>query len=809
MPSIPPRARATTALLRSLRSLPAAALLALLVGLTAAVTEAEAQERDRGSIEGRVVLAEEGEPLPGLDVLLVELRKRTTTDGEGRYAFRDVPRGVYTLRFSVPEGVGPRETRVRQVRVNPGRTARLDVELRPTGFYVEDELQVTATRSQRRSSEVPAPVNTITEAEIDRRQVRKPGDLFALEPGLEVEGSGPFLGKPVIRGLTGNRVLVLVDGHRLNNSREAINFGGVEPGLVDIGQIQRVEVIRGPASVLYGSDAIGGVVNIITERPPVPEQGLEVGGRLEPRFSTADDQESGFAEAWVATPDFSLSVNGSLRDAENFESADGDVPNSAAETQSVNAKAEVRPADGHRILLDYQRFRGDDVGVPGTGGVFTGSFPFTDRDKAALRYEGRGLGSVVSTLDASVFYQKQEENFRSVLDLPPIPAGPFQLFIESDAERVSDVTTTGVDVQATTLLGENQVLTYGVDFFRDDVDENRREVTTREFVPTGPFPQGRTEVDTATSPTTPDGSFQGLGFYLQDEISVGRFEFTPGLRYDRFDIETDRLERPEGVLPAEDRTEDAISGNLGALYRLTETVNLTANFGRAFRTPNIIERFFFGPGSQGGLTVPNPDLENETSLNVDAGVKAETERFRGSVTYFRNEVDDFITFTAGTFQGDSTIGGQPVSMVDNVDEARIQGVEMEGEVVADLLGSRWQFFGNMTWNRGTNLADDEPVFVAPLKGVLGLLWTDGSGRFTAEVTSRLVAGQDRVPPGFEETEGFGVYNANVAARIPFAGRGATLRLGVENFTDEAYREPFNANLSPGINVVSSVEIAVN
>jgi len=786
-----------------------ASLVALLLATVGTPPGAEAQERTRGSIEGRVTLDETGAALAGVEVLLTDLGRRAETDAQGRYGFRDVPRGLYTLRFSLTTEAGLDETLLRQVRVDGGRAARLDVELNLTGVFVEDEIQVTATRSRRESFEIPAPVNTITSEEIERRQARKPGDLFALEPGLEVEGSGPFLGRPVIRGLQGNRVLVLVDGQRLNNSREAINFGGVEPSLVDIGQIERVEVIRGPASVLYGSDAIGGVVNIITEQPPVPERGVEVGGRLRPRFSTADDQEAGFAEGWIATPRFSLSVNGSLRDAEDFESPEGDVPNSEAETESVNAKAEVRPGEGHRVVLDYQRFRGDEVGVPGTGDVFTGSFPFTDRDKASLRYEGQGLGRLVSSLEAAVFVQDQDENFRSVLDLPPTPAGPFQLFIDSESERVSDVTTVGFDLQATTLLGGNQLLTYGVDFFHDDVNEDRLEVTTLDFVPTAPGPPGRTQVDTAAAPTTPEATFQGLGFYLQDEISVGRFRLVPGLRYDRFDIETDPLVRPEGDLPAEDRTEDAVSGNFGALYRVTENVHLTANFGRAFRTPNVIERFFFGPGSQGGLTVPNPDLENEKSLNVDAGIKARTERFRGSVTYFRNEVDELITFVAGTFQGDSTVGGQPVSMVDNVDEARIQGVEMEGAVASDLLGSRWQLYGNLTWNRGTNLADDEPIFVAPIKGVLGLLWSDRRERFTAEFTSRLVGDQDRVPPGFEETEGFGVFDLNLGARLPFGTREATLRLGLENFTDKTFREPFNDNLSPGINVVSSVELEVN
>ncbi|MGH7572912.1 MAG: TonB-dependent receptor plug domain-containing protein, partial [Gemmatimonadota bacterium] len=168
--------------------------------------------------------------------------------------------------------------------------------------FVMEEIQVTATRTERSGFEVPAPVTVIDKAELERRQAAKPGDLFALEPGLEVEGSGPFLGLPVVRGLSGNRVLLLVDGQRLNNSREAVNFGGVQPSLVDVAEIEEIEVLRGPASVLYGTDALGGIVNIRTRKPPVPTDGLVVGGTLRPRYGSSGDQRSGQLDLYLTSP---------------------------------------------------------------------------------------------------------------------------------------------------------------------------------------------------------------------------------------------------------------------------------------------------------------------------------------------------------------------------------------------------------------------------------------------------------------------------------------------------------------------------
>lgn len=676
-----------------------------------------------------------------------------------------------------------------------------------TPVFVMEEIQVTATRSERSGFEVPAPISVIGEEEIAREQPARPGDLFALEPGLEVEGSGPFLGLPVVRGLSGNRVLLLVDGQRLNNSREAVNFGGVQPSLVDVGEIAEIEVLRGPASVLYGTDALGGIVNIRTRRPPVPDRGLVIGGSLKPRYGSAGDQRSGQLDVYVASPAVSLLVRGGVRDADDFESPRGEIANSAAETRNVSASLEVRPSEDERLSLDVESFRGEDIGVPGASGVFTGFYPRTTRDKASLRYEGRGPGPLPS-FKAGLYVQDQEEQFSTLLDLPAIPAGPFDLLIDTETHRLSDVRTVGFDLQADAALGGAHFLTYGFELFRDDVEETRREVSVQEFVPTAPGPPGMTETTVDDDPTTPDGTFQGAGVYLQDEIRAGRLMLLPGVRYDRFDIEVEGLERPEGDVPAESRTEDAVSASVGALYEVGEHLHLTAGVGRAFRTPNLIERYFFGPGSQGGLSVPNPDLDNETSLNLDVGLKLRTSWLAASATYFHNRIDDYITFVPATFMGDSTFGGSPVTTVDNVGDARIQGVEAAVETRATRWGSTWSAFGSFTLNRGRNLSEDGPLFVPPVKLVVGTGWQDAAGRLAAGATARLVAEQDRVPEGIARTAGFGVLDLYGSLDLaPATGYPLTLRARLENLTDKAYREPLGGSLEPGRNLIVALEYA--
>ncbi|HJU86695.1 MAG TPA: TonB-dependent receptor [Gemmatimonadota bacterium] len=684
--------------------------------------------------------------------------------------------------------------------------AAQEEELQPDTVLMET-IQAVATRTERATFDVPVPVDVLEGERIDRLQADNVvADLFPLEAGLEVEGEGPFLGLPVLRGLSGNRVLVLVDGQRLNNSREAINFGGVQPGLVDVSSIASIEIVRGPASVLYGSDAIGGIVNIVTRRPELPAEGLAVSGSATTRYSTADRQRTGALALHVGTPTVGLAVRGSARDADDYASALGDVSHSGAETRSAGADLEWRPADDHALTLQWSTLRGEDIGVPGSGGVFTGFYPRTDRSKFAVGYEGRDLAPWLARLDARVYAQDQDEVFATILDLPPIPAGPFDLLIDTTTERTGEVRTTGLDVQAGSPIEGGHYLTYGIDLFRDDVDEQRREESVQEFVPRAPGPPGSTETVTDDTPTTPESSYQGMGVYLQDEISAGRWTLIPGARVDRFDIEAEALEREEGAVPAEDRTESALSGSFAALFRAADWLHLTGSVGRAFRTPNVIERFFFGPGSQGGLSVPNPDLENETSVNVDVGFKARAAGMRVEATYFHNRIDDFITFVPGTFMGESEFGGQPVTTVGNVGEARIRGLEAEVEHRGAMLGGMRTAFAAFSWNDGDDLTEDDPLFVPPLKLAVGLGWTEGSGRVSGLVTGRFVDGQSEVPEGFEPTSGFAVFDLHAAADLSrLTGRPLVLRAGVENLLDRAYEEPYGAALAPGRNLVLSLE----
>ena len=179
------------------------------------------------------------------------------------------------------------------------------------------EMSVTATRDLREVFRTPAPVSVVDSTTLARRTPASVTDLFHDLPGLDVNGVGPSQSRPVIRGLLGQRILLLQDGLRMNNSRRESDFGEI-PSLVGLEALGRVEVVRGPTSVLYGTDAIGGAVNLITRQPPQALGPTTVHGAMGYRFQGAGDQQRPFGLVTGTAGRFSFLGYGSYRDAGSY-----------------------------------------------------------------------------------------------------------------------------------------------------------------------------------------------------------------------------------------------------------------------------------------------------------------------------------------------------------------------------------------------------------------------------------------------------------------------------------------------------------
>ncbi len=582
---------------------------------------------------------------------------------------------------------------------------------------------VTATGSESDTFDIPAPVIVIDAERIDELKPDNAADLLRDEPGVDVNGIGPNQARPVIRGQRGLRILFLENGLRMNNARRQTDFGEVT-GLVDIDNVETMEVVRGPASVLYGSDAIGGVMNLITKVPVGGRFGVDLGLR----FSPADEQTKSTVGLRGNTEKFSYALGASFRSADAYEAPEGSFGNitlaedtlvndSGLDDDSINGYLGYRPSDKHEVFFRLNRYRAGPTGFgfvdpeaigDDSGFLIRILYPFQDFDRYTFGYQASGLeAAFANTIDFQLYRQENQRQLANdiFIDIGPIIPGFPSSDVQSDTLNFTDLETLGFRAELTKILGDNQVLTYGAEYYEDDsfnTDFSTTTTTIRAFFPAGPncsftgFPTFFFEcpsVSTDGVANSPNATNSGLGVFIQDEIRAGdRFSATLGLRYS--ETETKAEPTPGWDITGLDFSDDAVVGSLDLTYAIRPDLNLVASYATAFRAPNIIERLFNGLTPEGaGFQVLNPDLKSEESENISLGLKYRSRRAFFEAIYFDTEIDDaIIQFTLepddiaqlppATQQEIDQSGVSFIVQQRNADVLKVDGIEVAG-------GFRW------------------------------------------------------------------------------------------------------------------------
>jgi outer membrane receptor protein involved in Fe transport len=408
------------------------------------------------------------------------IERVAVADDSGAFRFEGVPAGDYLVIATAP-GFSAHS---RQITVGAEPVAAVDLTLKPGN--ISEKVSITATRTESPVMETPVPVSVVEGGDIERRALNTVGDLFRYLPGTSIVNEGPFQVRPKIRGLDSNRVLVLIDGERLNNARTSTSNSGIEVGLVDVEAIERVEVARGSGSVLYGTDALAGTINVITRDTLLRQSsGFRFGGGFSGMFSSNESGRRGSAHLEGAGSRFAFRVAQTLDRFADYHSgplpltAGGHngsdeatrVPNSQYHGSNTQVVGRVFFDDSNSLKATYDARRAANIGVAGVVGVFSAYFPFSNRDKMSLRYEGQNLSPSLARVSGSFYYQKQDRNFSNRLAVPAAPPffpGQFQ-FSETD----TNIRTGGLDAQSNWILSRTNVLTAGVSYFRDHNRDSR------------------------------------------------------------------------------------------------------------------------------------------------------------------------------------------------------------------------------------------------------------------------------------------------------------------------------------------------
>lgn len=751
--------------------------------------------------------------------------RRVETGSDGTVQIDKLPDGDYRV---IIEAKGF-PTVSRQVSFKEGTPNSADFVLNPGG--ISEAVTVTATRGQITSEETAVPVSVIGREDLERKAVNTVGDIFRTLPGTSTVNEGGFQVRPRIRGLDSNRVLILVDGERLNNSRTSTGQSGVETGLVELSQVESVEVVRGSGSVLYGTDALGGTINIITRDTPLRrDSGFRFGAALDTFYSSNEKGRRGSLALNGSGRYFAFRVAQSLERFDNYFTGkpnagfllglrnqgfgitdDGEALNSQSHGSNSAATVRFFVNDKNTLKFNYDRRRVSNIGSAGLVGTFNGFFPFSNRDKVGGRFDSVALTKYLQRVSISGFHQTQNRNFSNILTVPPAP--PFFPGLYRVSSTVTDTKTSGFDLQTDWVFGSRNSLVAGVSFFRDTNKDNRLVVTGS--TPISPNPR------TSTTKSVPDASLTNFAGFAQDEFRLtNRLKVVGGIRVDNFKTvsQTTTGFALPALLPDQidflgigniatgiNKSKTSLTGDFGAVYKLTSNVSLSGRVGRSFRTPNLFEVFFTDRGSvSGSFVAGNPFLKPETGTNVDTSVKVKTSRYAASVTYFNNSYKNLLaTVPTVDRNGQPIFLNQPgpatrVYQTQNIDRARIQGFEAEFEVPIKIRLGYLSPNGNFSYLRGDDTGRKVPLdFISPMRTNIGVRWNNYGKSYFFDYYARIVKSQHRLSPSFlssvnQSGNGVGFVTHNMSGGYYFRREryNFNINLGVSNIFNRAYSEQF-------------------
>lgn len=666
------------------------------------------------------------------------------------------------------------------------------------------EIFVTATRSEQGShAGNPAAASADTATAADRAASRVAADLLRDTPGVHVQQTSAGQGAVVLRGLVGNQVLLLVDGIPLNNGTYR-DGPGQYLATIDPETVERIDVLRGPASVLYGSDAQGGVLNVITQPHPL-HLGWSAAGAGQVSSANAGARarlSTGYAGGAVRVgAGVTLQQAGDLRAGDDV----GAQRPTGFGAVGLDARLTYTPTPRHRLTAALQHFALNDVPrydryvtfrAPAPGPDAVHVFDPQTRQLAYARYAYRPGAPALRTLTATASLAVQREGRRRQRLVSGQPASTVEYTRD-------DVYTPGLSV-----VGESRfetahrivTLTWGAEAYRD-VLASRGDVadlvsrtvtpltrtTTTGSIPTGRFPDGAT--------------MDRIGVFVESDVGLlPRLSVEAGARWSGFRTVAEVGTELGGRV--EQRTH-ALTAQAGLVASVTDPVSVVLRIAQGFRAPNLYDLTNVGP-VPGGVVVPNPNVGPERSLGYEVGVRVARARTAVNVVAFRTLIDDFIDRVPATFRGDTLLDGERVFQGQNVGDARVWGLEAAAAHRTGSLEGRGTLlytYGQQTLGDGT----DEPMAkIPPLSGQTRLRWLGAGGRWWLGYELRWAARQDRlssrdlVDPRIEPggTPGYAVHSLLAGVAVGTV----TLSVGLENLGDALYRTHASGVDAPGRHV---------
>ena len=704
------------------------------------VVASQAAAQNGVPLSGRLLNSLNATPLGGATVQIDELRRQTTSGADGAFTFDNVAPGTYHLSV-LAQGFSTRRT---EVQVVAGMSP---IELQ-VDFDLHFEEVVSVSGNARSQFDTFQRTSVLAGQELAKQLEMSLGATLESQPGVAARSFGPAPARPVIRGLDGDRVLILQDGQRLGDLSSQSGDHGVP---INPAAAQKIEVVRGPATLLYGANAIGGLVNVITDEIPTKPM-MGASGNLTFDLGTAASEGGAAGDVHIGNGKLALHLGGGGRRSGDVDTPEGDVVNSQSRSGFGNVGLSWTGAKNY-----FGGSYGYDDTKYGIPVIEEGQVQLTPRRHAfSLRAGGQGLEGAFDSYRATLAVRRYQHD-------------------ELEGEEVGSAFTN--NTEEIEVMGSHRTL-------------GRLKGSLGGWVLNRAFDAAGEE---ALSPPVDQ---QGFATFIYEEVTWPHVTFQFGGRVDHTSYQPNG--EPERIFTTG-------SGSLGFLIRpaaADDRLTIAFSAARAARSPALEELFYFGehPGNF-AFEVGNPDLSPEHALGFDASLRWRTPRVTGEVTYFRNDVNGYLfraplteeEFNARLGEFAERFPSRDVTNASPGDEFPIveyvaadsvlDGVEAHSDIqVTSQIGVEL----GLDYVRGTLKDNDEPLpRIPPLRFRGGLRYQRNAFQAGGDVS--IVATQDRVFSTETPTDGYQL--GRLYASYSFGQRAVahTFTARLENVTNELYR----------------------
>lgn len=526
----------------------------------------------------------------------------------------------------------------------------------------QNEVLVTATRTEKKAAEVPMTLSVVTDEDIAKSGAVTLADLLRDIPGVQLSSTGSAgIFRLSLRGESASRTLVMIDGVKISEQK---SMDGA-PLLVDVNSIERVEVIKGPASVLYGSEAIGGVINIITKKGGTKV----IQGSFTTMYDTGTEGTSNTLSLYGGHKGFYYRMEATSVDQGDRRDSDGDkVDNTKFESTNYRGLVGFKNKK-YDVGVEHTVYRSDnevktgyeDADLSAGDMKMEMDLPDWDRDKTQAYFEMNNEGSVLSRLRVDAYTQNTYKKFINNMYMKMGPTTATYL-----STTKNDLDSVGFNAQANFSFTDSNLLIAGVEYMKDDLEAKENILNF---------------MATTYTDTTSDANQSSWSFFAQDEqVIANDFVLTGGLRYTKTETELESTDKA-GQTPGSSDTDSTV-GSLSLMYNGIKNTVLRAQVSTGYRTPNLQQLYMGTTHGSSTPTKSNKDLDSETSTNYEVGVRYAGSGLDADLALFYSKAKDYITTVEVE---DATTTSGYANLYTNVNEATTKGIEMAvGYTIADF-----------------------------------------------------------------------------------------------------------------------------